>query len=73
MDDRDHRRSTAFLVGVITVAAGIAAASYLYWWRVRAMKAPARGMVTVADILTECHAKMREIQSHLSVLGATGT
>ncbi|MBM3494448.1 MAG: hypothetical protein FJX72_09045 [Armatimonadetes bacterium] len=68
MTDRNVQRSTAFIVGVIAAAAGIAVASYLYWWRVRTMQTNPSSLGSVAEILTECHTKMREIQSHLCAL-----
>jgi hypothetical protein len=66
--DTQSERHTALLIGFVAAAAGVALASYLYWWRIRSMRNRPSGLASVSDILTECNAKMREIQSHLSAL-----
>ncbi len=69
--ERENRHQTALLFGFVAAAAGIAVASYLYWWRIRSMHRDQTPLATVGDILAECHAKMREIQGHLSALNDT--
>lgn len=58
-------------VGLVAGAAAIAVLSYLYWWRVRSLDGPGGSLRSVADILSECHNKMREIQSHLASVADT--
>ena len=69
--DEDRRR-TALLIGAIIGAAGLAVGAWLFAHRNNG-SAPMDDK-SVADVLTDCYDKMREIQSHLTelapVLGA---
>lgn len=65
---RESGRQTSVLLAFVAAAAGIAVASYLYWWRMKSMRQRSPSLASVGDILSQCHAKMREIQSHLSAL-----
>ena len=67
---RDSGRHTSLLLGFVAAAAGIAVMSYLYWWRTRQMRERPASLASVGDILSECHARMRDIQAHLSTLVA---
>lgn len=64
----DANRKTTLVLSLIAASAAIAAVSYLYWWRLRAGRNSPPSLRGVNDILTECYAKMRDIQADLGQL-----
>lgn len=63
----DNNRRTAFVIGAIAAAAGIAVASAILI-RNRRAQAAAPTLRSVSEVLSDCYARMRDIQSHLSEL-----
>jgi hypothetical protein len=64
----DGRRNTALVIGAVAAAAGVAIASYLFVWRARSGRSEQQPLRSVSEVLDDCYAKMREIQSHLQDL-----
>jgi hypothetical protein len=64
-------RRTALVIGAVAAAASLAIASYLYMWRRRSEPSLSPPLRNVSDLLSDCYAKMREIQSHLSEIQPT--
>jgi len=61
----DASKKTTVAVTLISVAATIAVLSALYWRRVRIARQENQTLRGVSEILSECNARMRDIQSQL--------
>ncbi len=61
----DAGRKTTLVVTLISLAASIAVVSSLYWWRMRLARQDRHALRGVSEILSECNARMRDIQAQL--------
>lgn len=59
-------RRTTLLLTLIGAAASIVAISGYYWWRWRITRQEHSELRGVSEILSECHARIRDIQAQLS-------
>lgn len=68
----ESARRTALLLGVVTVAAGLATISVLGSRKERILATTAEdGLKTVSDTLDDCYSKLKDMQQKLSVIGPT--
>ncbi|HXG24829.1 MAG TPA: hypothetical protein VNJ09_09760 [Chthonomonadales bacterium] len=69
----ESSRKTGLVLGAVVTAAGIVLASYLYMWRLRAERSEAPKPRSVSEVLSDCYARIRQMQADLSALGTPQT
>ncbi|MEP6754256.1 MAG: hypothetical protein ABJA67_02050 [Chthonomonadales bacterium] len=66
----DSARRTALLLGVVTVAAGLATISVLSSRKERVLASSTEdGLRSVSDTLDDCYSKLKDMQQKLSTIG----
>ena len=63
----DNGRKLTFILGTVAAVAGVAVASYLYFQRSSQHEEQPQ-LRNVSEILTDCYAKMNELQRNLAAL-----
>lgn len=69
----ESSRKTGLVLGAVVAAAGIVLASSLYMWRLRGERGEEPKPRSVSEVLSDCYARIRQMQADLSALGAPQT
>jgi len=64
----ESSRRLTFILGAVAALAGVAVASYLYFGRLNEADEDNPPLRNVSEILTDCYAKMNELQRNLADL-----
>jgi hypothetical protein len=64
----ESSRKTGLVLGAVVTAVGIVLASSLYVWRLRAERGEEGKSRSVSEVLSECYARIRQMQADLSAL-----
>lgn len=64
----EGRQKTYLIVGLVAAAAGVALASYVAWRGSQPTETPEPEMRHVTDILSDCYAKMRDLETQLAAM-----
>lgn len=64
----EGRQRTYLIVGLVAAAAGVALASYVAWRGAQPADDKEPEMRHVTDILSDCYAKMRDLETQLAAL-----
>lgn len=64
----ESSRKTGLVLGAVIAAAGIVLASSLYMWRLRAERSETPKTRSVSEVLSDCYARIRQMQADLRAL-----